>query len=529
MIVNPGNSYIKQYLITLHHSPANPHGELMQLVYTEPPYFTHILTFPMRFVPASALLLLGFLTACAVGPDYVAPKLEAPENWSEAAKGAGSPTRLWWQELGDSALESLITRAEQDNPSLEQAQARIAQAEAAVRVERGGFFPEIGAAASATRSSNGNAGGTGAGGVGGLGSVSESASLGLNANLALDVFGGLRRALQGAGARLNAANAEAVATRLSLESSVAQNWFALQACEVDVTQLAEDARSRQVTAEITGLKAQAGFAPPADTGLAEASAADGVATLESRRSQCRQTRNALVALTGYSLVELAALLPASEPQDNGILAVPPAYALGVPAAVVAARPDIMSAEQALQAANADIGVAKAAQYPSLSLSGSFGHQWITYGGTDFDYASWSYGPALTLPLFAGGALSARVDASEAAYAEALGVLRERVRKAVQEVEDALARIHAAQLGEERLAAAVAGYERRFNATEALYKSGGSALLDLETNRRTLILARQNYTAARLERLQAWVALMQATGGQAAPSVDTPHSETIDPL
>jgi len=471
----------------------------------------------------SSSVLLLLLSACAVGPDFAQPKHETPETFHEATEPtAGEKPQVWWQAMDDAQLAQLMEAVEKDNPTLEQASARIAQAEALVRVERGGFLPQVNASGAWSRGDSGTFGGAGTGfGVSGL---NTSKSIGANAVWELDIFGGVRRAYEAATARLDASGQQAEATRLSLQSSLVDTWYGLKACEVDATQLREDLRSRTTIAEVTKLKADAGFAPPADIGLADASAADASAALELRRSQCQQMRHALTALTGMQPAQLAEMLPADADAENVIILLPPSYALGVPAEVIAARPDVKALESALEAANADIGIASAQRYPSVSVVGAVGRQWIESGGSTIDFNTWSFGPQLTLPIFAGGALAAQVDAREAAYAEALGALREGVRGAVQEVEDALSRVKAAESREASLSVSVAGYDRRFLATEALYRAGSGSLLDVETVRRNLILSKQAYTAAKLERVQAWSALMAATGGQAAVNAQKPEPE-----
>lgn len=474
----------------------------------------------------SSSVLVLLLTACAVGPDFTHPKPETPETFHEAAEHTeGEKPEVWWQALDDAQLAQLMEAVEKDNPTLEQARARIAQAEALVRVERGGFLPQLNASGAWTRGDSGTFGGAGAGAGFGVSGLNTSKSIGANASWELDIFGGVRRAYEAATARLDASSQQAEATRLSLQSSLVDTWYGLKACEVDATQLREDLQSRGTVAEVTKLKADAGFAPPADIGLADASAADASAALELRRSQCQQMRHALTALTGLSPQALAELLPADADVENAILPLPPSYTLGVPAEVIAARPDVKALEASLEAANADIGVATAQRYPTVSVVGSLGRQWIESGGSTIDFNTWSLGPQLTLPIFAGGALAAQVDAREAAYREALGTLREGVRGAVQEVEDALSRVKAAESREASLSVSVAGYDRRFIATEALYKAGSGSLLDVETVRRNLILSKQAYTSAKLERLQAWSALMAATGGQSAVNAQKPEQET----
>lgn len=181
----------------------------------------------------------------------------------------------------------------------------------------------------------------------------------------------------------------------------------------------------------------------------------------------------------------------------------------IPARVIAQRPDIAEAERNLAAASAAIGVAEAARYPSFSLTGSIG---ISRSSGDSTVSSWGFGPALSVPVFNAGALSAEAARTRAVYEETQAAYRQAVRGAVHEVEDALSRLSVAGRRLTQAEMAVDEYRSYLRAIEAGYEAGTSSLLDLEDTRRTVYGAEDTLIAARQERVQAWIALYKAAGG-----------------
>jgi NodT family efflux transporter outer membrane factor (OMF) lipoprotein len=182
----------------------------------------------------------------------------------------------------------------------------------------------------------------------------------------------------------------------------------------------------------------------------------------------------------------------------------------IPAAVISQRPDISSAERNVAAALAKVGVSIANRYPSISLTGSL----AANGGTLYagQPSSWSYGPAISLPLTDGGYLRAQESLAYAQYDEAVASYKSKVLTAVKEVENALVRINAAQKREAAANDAVQNYEKYFNAMDQKYQIGWLNLLDLETVRINLVTYEQNQTTAKLEEVEAWIALYKAVGG-----------------
>ncbi len=500
---------------------------------------------------AAPVLLALALAACAVGPDYRTPRLagvEAPAGWHATLPHHGSRMMLarWWEQFHDTALTQLIEQAGADSPTLAQAVGRVREARASVSSSRAALLPQLKGSGSAVR--QGGFGGSqflgGAGGTG-VSSTSVSPTLGLgtfttlaasaDASWELDLFGGKRRSLEGADARLEASLADWHDARVTLSAEVANTYLQQRECEALVAIGETTLASRRETLQLTERKFGAGFVAPADLAQAQATVADATNALESQRAQCEQGLDQLVTLTGLDHAALAALLA---PGKGRMPAPPDAGAPDVPAQVLSQRPDVSSAERAVAGASADIGVAVASRLPSLTLAGSIGINTFQISGQSLTTKSWSFGPSASLPIFDGGSGAARVETARARYDQALAGYRAKVRQAVQEVEDALVRLDAASRRLDAATVADAQYTKVLEAASARYRLGAGSLLQLEDVRRTTLSASQALAAVQLERAQAWVALYKAVGGgwhddavaaHAAPPVPAPAAERRAPI
>jgi outer membrane protein, multidrug efflux system len=290
---------------------------------------------------------------------------------------------------------------------------------------------------------------------------------------------------------------------------VANAYVTRRQCEALAVQSEIDLASRIETHRLIGNKIRSGFAAPADQLRTEASVAEAASQLHNQKGACARLVNQLAALTGVAPAEIEARLgqrPAVIPTPGG------APVPAVPAAAVSQRPDVAAVERTLAAASADIGVAMANRLPRLSISGVIGVNSLRLGGATTPYDTWSLGPSLSLPLFDAGVGAARVASSLARYDEVLASYRQILRRAVQEVEDALVRVDVAVRREESAEIAEARYRQFFAAKETQFRLGATSLLDLESARQVTVASSQALAAARLERAQAWIALYQALGG-----------------
>jgi outer membrane protein, multidrug efflux system len=455
----------------------------------------------IRFRAVVALLsICTLLAACAVGPNYRRPDPATPEQWHEALPHGGDTGDLakWWAQFDDPLLAELIGQAQRDNPGLNQALARIAQSRAGVAAARSALSPSVDANALAQR---GNDNTTAA--IQNLGRAT------LDAGWEIDLFGASRRGREAAQARYEGAQAQWHDARVSLAAEVAQEYVGLRTCEALVKNLDEDLASRLESERLTHLKVNAGFGAPSDDALATASSADASTRLSAQQAECDISVKALVELTGWAETDLRRRLA----DRHGLLPVPAQFSIRqLPAQTLMQRPDLAATERELAAASAEIGVAEAARYPSVTLSGTIGVQAVRTGGATFDGNLWSIGPALNLPIFDAGRRAANAEAAWARYDEARAAYEGKARQAVREVEQALVRLNSASAREADAKRAAEGYEKAFAASNDLWRVGAGSILDLELSRRIAVSSRIQLLGVQRERVAAWISLYRAVGG-----------------
>jgi len=442
----------------------------------------------------------------AVGPDYAGPPAqeELPKQWgAKVPKGTRElELERWWRQIfDDSLLSELIEHAQQSNPRVDQAIARIRQSRALVQTQSAAQLPALQGTAAYDRS-------------GGLRRkdklplVTTSSGI-LDASWEIDLFGGMRRSVAAANANLQASEALWHDARVSLAAEVASAYASRRECEA-LGELAEsDLRSRTEAHRLTLQKLDAGFASPADADLTEASAADASSILKSQVAICDQVLNQLVKLTGLDRSDLTTRLLGQRAQINQVQDI--SFSL-VPASAISQRPDIAAAERTLAAASANIGVAKASRLPSLQLLGSIGVNQTRTNVTTTKVQPWSFNPSLSLPIFDGGRGKAAVEQAYGVYDEAVAIYTERVREAVEEIENALVRIDVAEERLKDIERSKEGYTRFFAATEVQYREGVMGVLGLEQARSTLLASQQALIIEQVERIQSWIALYKAVGG-----------------
>lgn len=452
--------------------------------------------------PLVLLLALG-LTACTtVGPDYrQPPNLALPSTWEAPQAAPATPAdnrlqdlNLWWNTFADPALNALLTAAQEANPTLDKAAAAIAKARANRSAEESAVQPTATAGANAAVS----------GSLHGTTSTTRSRGASLDASWELDLFGKTRRAVESAAAELQARQAEWHDARLSLAAEVADAYVDYRATRLKLNYYRDQATSQAKTCELTQLSAQAGFSSRTDALLADASLSSTRGTALAQEEESEILIKTLTALTGMPERKLRRTLG----EEDTALPHPREFRVTtVPADLLRQRPDVVAAERGVASANARIGVAEAAKYPSLTLAGSIGL--ADGGGTTLP---WSFGPSLTVPLFNGGRLAANVKSAEADYVSALADYRQTVRAAVKEVEQALVRLDSAARREEEARRSAAGYRAYLTATEDNWRAGRASLLDVETARRSTLTAEVNLLELQQNRLRYWIALYKAVGG-----------------
>lgn len=460
---------------------------------------------------ATALLITG----CAVGPTYERPgasegsAYKEAGDWVTAAPADALERGPWWQLFNDPLLNDLAARVDVSNQNVAAAVAAYAQARAVVAEQRAGLFPSVTLGGGATRSSNGG----GATGLGGRTSNNYQASLG--ASWEPDVWGRLQSVANGA-VDLEAASAADLATaRLSSQGELAVNYLSLRQQDAQKALLTSTIASYRRALDITQNRYNAGIVAKTDVLQAQTQLANAQADEVGLQRTRAQLEHAIAVLVGQAPGNFTlAPLPAFKPTV-------PDVPVGVPSTLLQRRPDIAAAERRVANANEQIGVAKAAYYPSLSLNGSVG----TGASRVTDLfnapaALWSIGLSAAQILFKGGALDARVDGATAAHAQAVARYRQVVLAAFQNVEDQLSasRILLAQQALRVQASGAADQVEQ----QALnrYTAGRASYLEVISAQTTALSARRAVVQATADRQTTAVALIQSLGGgwgpQAAP-------------
>lgn len=450
--------------------------------------------FPVRHALAAALALA--LAGCAaVGPNYREQAAAVPVQWSAPRPHGGSAQEMssWWRQFGDPVLWKLQDAAERDSPTLAAAWGNIELARATLAGARAGGSPVVNATAAATRSRQQGGGAT------------TTRAVNTDASWELDLFGKVRRNVESAGAQVQARSNDWHDARVSLAAEVATNYVNYRACGLLAETYEQELASIGETTRATESLVRAGLSAGSDAALARATQASTTSLLLEQRAQCELLVKSLANLTGLQEPALRPLLA------GGSTAIPAAPGLAVdavPAQVVRQRPDVASRERTLAAASADIGVAQAQLYPSLSLAGSIGLS--ASGGSSL--TSWSFGPSLSLPIFDGGARRANVAAARANHEIAYAQWRDAVRNAVTEVEKALVQLDNASSRTVQAERAAQEYRRYLTASEAERRAGTISLLTFEEVRRQALSAQLELTGLQRDRVNHWIALYRALGG-----------------
>lgn len=456
------------------------------------------------------LALAVLLSGCAVGPDYLRPANWLPAAFKEAptavaAAKAENPAidNRWWTLFNDSTLNELVDQALLGNADLRSAIARVEQADAAAREAGASLFPNVDAQAAgsnthlsektATWSVNSP-------------EVLRARSAGLSLSYELDVWGRVRRSNEAARASLLASQYGRDSIRLSVAGLVAANYLNLRALDAQLAITAESLSSREESAKLVKTRVDAGLVSPLDQYQADGA----LAALQAQQAELRRSRallaHQLALLTGKPDLEIA-------PGQLSAIPLPPQPPAGLPADLIEARPDVRQAEQQLIAANANIGVAKAAYYPKFSLTGVLGSESKTLSDLFSSGAgTWSAGLSLLMPIFDFGKTGARVDQAKALNQQSLIAWQKTLETAYKEVRDALVSLN--ELG----TAESAQENRADNARKALdlarlrYDAGYSGYLEVLDAQRSANEAQLAAVATRQARLNAAVELFKALGG-----------------
>lgn len=466
-----------------------------------------------RIGRAAAVVLAGLAAAgCAVGPAYQRPAVDVPAAYTEPATtstASGTLPADWWTLYNDPQLNELVTATLANNSDLRLAVAQVEEAEAVAREAGAAFFPEIDLNGASTRTAVTTGGAVPS--PPGVSNIRNNHRFTLGTSFELDFWGKLRSASEAARARLIASRYGRDVVILTLASTTAQSYFTLRSLDAQIAVTRATIASREASTGIVRQRVQAGYA--SDLDLAQFTIA-----LSTARAQLRdlQRQRALVehqigTLTGKLDIRLT-------PIDTLELPTPAVPPPGLPSSLVERRPDIRSAEENLMSANALIGVARAAQLPTFSLTGFLGGESESLSNILLNPARiWSVGIGVLFPVFDAGKYAARTEQAEARQRQALATYQKSIETAFRDVGDALANVRQSVATEEDLRTTVVAARDAVRIGRARYGAGYSGYLDVLDAERSLNDAELALVRNRQAQLSYTVDLIKAVGGGWTPS------------
>lgn len=460
--------------------------------------------------------ICGLLAACAVGPNYRPPATTPAEQWS-ALPGSGirqetpdAPTlAAWWRTLDDPLLDGLVARAVEQNTTVRQARARVLEARARRAIIGAGFAPAVSASGGLSRSESESRFSADPDLEPDLSDENDELYFaGLDASWELDLFGGQRRAFEAARAQLQASEADLRDVLVTLLGDVALSYLDVRTTQARLEFARRNLAAQRETLDIARWRGEAGLATALDVEQARSSFEQTRAQIPALESALAQSIRRLEVLTAQGPGSLTATLQERRP----IPAAPLEIVVGVPADLLRRRPDIRAAERRLAAQSAQIGVATAALYPSLSLSGSINLQALSAADVLDGFRTERAGLGLSVPLFRGGALRQNVAAQRALFEEALASYDATIALAFEEVENALTAWVNEQRRHEALMLAVESARRAAELALMQYNSG---LVDFQvvlTADRQLIALEDALAISQGELTANLIRLYKALGG-----------------
>ena len=473
----------------------------------------------MRGATALTLALLGVLGGCSLSPHYQRPSVPAPPEtfkeageWKLAAPADATPRGHWWSMFGDADLDALEAQVTDANQSLKAALARLEEARAQTRIARASWFPTITAQAAATRGETSVYAPTYTPGPTRTG---NNFIVGGDLSYEVDLFGRISSTVAGARASEQASAGDVAALDLSLHAELASDYFALRGLDIEQELLdhtvADYAKALQLTQNLyTG-----GAAAISDVDQAQAQLELARTQAEDTRLRRAQTEHAIAVLLGRE----ASAFSLSARTGEGFHALP-GITPGLPSQLLERRPDVAAAERRVAAANAGIGVARAAYFPMLNLLGSLGAQSLSTGSLLSAPAQyWSIGPQALLTVFDGGLHAAQSAQAHATYDEQVADYRGTVLSAFQDVEDNLAALRQLKLESVSQAAAVTATQGALDQANLRYKGGIVTYLEVVSTENAALSARLTAADIEIRRATATVLLVKALGGDWNPPAE----------
>jgi len=443
----------------------------------------------------AGLLLLS--SACMVGPRYQRPGAPAPPafkeappaGWKEAQPNDGAVRGQWWKVYNDPRLDALEDQVSISNQNVLAAEAQFREAQAAVSVARGGLGPTVTAAPSGSRSR-----------TGGIYTIP------IDFAYQIDVWGSIRRGVAANSALAQASAAQLENARLLYQAELAGDYFQIQGLDASQQLLDATVKSYERYVQLTQDRFDGGVASQGDVALAQTQLETARVQLADLGVQRAEFEHAIAVLTGKPPSDVS--IPAAANQVP-----PPVSWAGIPSTLLERRPDIAAAERQVAAANEQIGIAKAALYPSLSLSAGAGSQTTAIGDLlTWPSRFWSVGPQLAETLFDAGKRRAQVRVTQAAYDATVANYRQTVLTAFQQVEDNLAQLRILSEEGEIADRAVKAAQQSLDISTNQYRGGIANYLQVITAQTSLLQNQRSVVDILMRRMAASVSLIQALGG-----------------
>jgi NodT family efflux transporter outer membrane factor (OMF) lipoprotein len=453
--------------------------------------------------------MLVFVSACTVGPNYSRPPVGTPAGYKEAgdAKSILSIDDIigatWWKIFGDPELNALEEQVDISNQNIAQAEGRFRQARALVQAARAAYFPTVTVGVGVTRTAPSATAGSG---TARNSQTFTEHSLPVDVSWELDVWGRIRRTVESSEATAQASAADLAAAKLSAQAELAQDYFQLRSLDSQKQLLDETAVAFQKSLDLTNNRYNSGVASRGDVLQAETQLKTTQAQAIDVGVQRAQLEHAIALLVGKAPADLSV-------SSTPLATPPPAIPAGVPAELLQRRPDVAAAERLAAAANAQIGVAEAAYYPTVSVNVQGGFEssslakWFSWMGR-----FWSAGVSASQTLFDGGLRGANVDQSRAAYDATVAAYRQTVLTGFQEVEDNLAAQRILTSEAQTQDEAVRAAQQSLAVIMNQYQSGIVSYLNVIVAQTTALTNQRTAVDILGRRLNASVLLVKALGG-----------------
>ncbi|UZK69147.1 efflux transporter outer membrane subunit [Sphingomonas sp. S1-29] len=465
-------------------------------------------------IPLLALAGIG-LSGCTVGPDYrpAAPsELGVREGFSVPAPATPEDLTRWWNRFDDPLLQRLIEQAASDNLDVAQAVTRLRQAREQLVQARADFLPSLSGSGGYSRRQSIRGGSnqtqlpdgtiinTGAGST-------NNFSLGADANYQADLFGGIRRSVEASRASYDASGYDYATVLISTQSEIARNYVLARAAQAQIANARQSLALQDDNLEIAGFRVQAGLVSSLDAEQARAQRAQTAASIPSLEASYNSAVSRLGVLTGRAPGALKGELAAVRPIPRG----PATVGVGIPADTLRQRPDVRSAERALAAATAQIGVAQAQLYPALSISGGIDTSANAIGSLT-DIITGTLFAGLNQLIFDGGRTRAAIRAQEAAADGAFLAYKQTVLTSLEDIENAIVALRTAQARQREFAIALDAANVSAILARSQYRAGLTDFTTLNQTETQLLNARNSLTQVESDEATALVQLFGALGG-----------------